>query len=259
MDLRGNSKNSSADSSDFRTVLLREFSIRQSKNARYSLRGFAKALNLSPSSLSALLRSKRRPTPALIQRVGPELGLSESQIAHMISASGEVVFQEIPNELYEQISDWHHYAILELTKLKKFKSTTAFVANSLLISEQEARLAVDRLSRVGLLDTSVTPWKDLSLLGNATNIANEVSTASKKKLQKQLLEKGIHSLENVPFELRLNRSSTVAINKADLPKAQERIIKFYRKLMADLEETRTATDVYNISIALFPLTHEVTS
>ena len=104
-----------------------------------------------------------------------------------------------------------------------------------------------------------TRWKDISLLGNATSVNTKVSSASKRKLQRQLLNKGIDALETVPFELRINNSSTVAINKKDLPEARERIIKFYRKLLADLEETRSPSDVYNLSIAFFPLTKEIES
>lgn len=244
---------------DFRALLLREFSIRQSKNPRYSLRGFAKALQLSPSSLSAILRRKRKASPAMIQRVGSELGLGPTEIATYVKTSGEVVFQEIPAEVYEKIADWYHYAILELTKVKGFQPSVGYVALKLGISVSEAKSAVDRLVQVGLLEVTSRSWKDISLLGNATNLNTKITTASKRKLQRQLLEKGIDALEKTPFEFRLNNSSTVAINKKDLPEARERIVKFYRKLLADLEETRTATDVYNLSIAFFPLTKEIES
>ncbi len=260
MDLGEISKNSELNSAiDFRSVLLREFAIRQSKNSRFSLRAFAKALSLSPSSLSALLRSKRRPSPALIQRLGPELGLSESEIATFAKTSGEVFFQSIPDDVYEKIADWYHYPILELTKVKGFQPSAGYVALRLGITVQEAQEAADRLVQVGLLEVTDKYWKDISLLGNATSVNTKVSSASKRKLQRQLLYKGIDSLETIPFELRINNSSTVAINTKDLPVARERIIKFYRKLLADLEETRTPSDVYNLSIAFFPLTKEIES
>lgn len=244
---------------DFRTVLINEFERRKEKNARYSLRAFAKALELSPSSLSAILRSKRKPSASLIHRLGPELGLSEPEVARFAQNAGEVFFQELPIDIWDQIADWHHYAILELTNIDGFKPSTAYVAKALSISEQEVRLACDRLVKVGLLEITEAGWKDLSVLGNVTNMTDNTTAASKRKMQRQLLEKGISSLENVPFEDRLNRSMIVGINKKDLPEARERIVKFCHKLLADLGETRSTTDVYNLSIALFPLTNEVKS
>lgn len=59
----------------FREVLQEELIRRRARNPRYSLRAFARALALDHSSLSQLLRGRRRVTTRAIRRIGAILRL----------------------------------------------------------------------------------------------------------------------------------------------------------------------------------------
>lgn len=58
---------------ELRTLLLAEFTRRQERNRRYSLRGFAHALGIDHSTLSRLLHGKRSPSRRLIQQLADRL------------------------------------------------------------------------------------------------------------------------------------------------------------------------------------------
>jgi transcriptional regulator with XRE-family HTH domain len=64
----------------FHTLLSEEFERRRRGNWRYSLRSFARALNVDHSTLSQLLRGRRRVTPAIIRTLGERLALAPAQI-----------------------------------------------------------------------------------------------------------------------------------------------------------------------------------
>lgn len=49
------------------------------------------------------------------------------------------------------ISDWYHYAILELTYVSGFKANPNWIVKKLSITVEESKSAVERLKRLGLL------------------------------------------------------------------------------------------------------------
>ena len=71
-------------------------------------------------------------------------------------------FKELPLETFRVIKDWRHYAVLELIKLEDFIPSLDYICDALDLSEKEAKLIVDRLEKVGLLDKSNKKWVDTS-------------------------------------------------------------------------------------------------
>ena len=52
---------------------------------------------------------------------------------------------------FKIISDWYHYAILELTELKEFESDINWISQRLGISKIEAHMGIKRLKNIGLM------------------------------------------------------------------------------------------------------------
>ena len=73
----------------FRTVLQAEFDRRRAGNARYSLRAFARALSVNHSTLSQMLRGRRRVTVRNLRALGPRLRLSAAAIAELCAVEQE--------------------------------------------------------------------------------------------------------------------------------------------------------------------------
>lgn len=249
---------------DFRLVLQQELVDRCRKNASYSLRAFAKSLDIAPSALSDMLNGKRPITPKTTRRLGLSLGFPLPKIQSFIEGesgvktSKEPDFAQITLDTFALMSDWYHYAILELMKVRHFKSDAAWIAKTLGVSKNEINAAVERLTRLGLIEIDAKgKWRDTSD-GFSTNISTTLgkplTTASAKKLQTQILTQSIRALNEVPFEARNHTSMTMAIHPKHLPEAVEMIRKFRRKLCQTLETQTPATEVYQLSIALFPIT-----
>jgi uncharacterized protein (TIGR02147 family) len=246
---------------NFRIFLQQELVGRCQKNPKYSLRAFAKALSVGPSALSDMLNGKRTITKNMTERLGLALGLSPDHIEAFFRDefpsdfdSDKAIYRQHTLDTFAIISDWYHYAILALMRVKDFKPTSAWVAKSLGISKPEANLAIERLVRVGLLRKEKDgKWLDTTG-GFSTNINGNLTSAANKKLQKQILELAIKALEEVPSELRDYTSMTMAIDPKYLPEAVEKIKKFRRGLAQFLEERSEPTAVYNLGISLYPLT-----
>src|SRR4051812_19686100 len=106
---------------DFRSFLQEEFSARARRNPRYSLRAFAKSLDIDPSELSKVMRGARTIGPRLIQTLGKNIGCSDveilkfrkrtSSVRASTGAASPSAYKEIPLENFKVISNWYHFAI----------------------------------------------------------------------------------------------------------------------------------------------------
>jgi uncharacterized protein (TIGR02147 family) len=261
-----------AETRDLREYLRRDLIRRCKLNPRYSLRAFSRFLKIDSSALSKILAGKRAASPALTKQLCVRLGLDPKQTANFLSTTGETRgrksltespkpslpkadYKQLTYDLFQVISDWYHYAILELTKLNDFKPTRAWVARSLGITIPEVDEAVERLQRLEFLEiTAEGRWIDRS--GDVTTVGNDFTAIAFRKYQKQILEKAITALEEVPLENRDHTSMLMAGDSLLLPEAKKLIAEFRRKLCALLESGTQKDELYQLGIALYPLTNQ---
>jgi transcriptional regulator with XRE-family HTH domain len=91
----------------FREVLEGEFRRRCARNPRYSMRAFARALSIDHSSLSQLLRGKRRLTTRSIRRLGAILRLSRQAIeTHCAEENDRALLGLVGTDLFRADSRW---------------------------------------------------------------------------------------------------------------------------------------------------------
>ncbi len=243
---------------DFRLYLQNELLRRCESNPSYSLRSFASQLQTNPATLSSILSKKRTLTETTIRKFGIALQLDPSNIQSFIQNSklGETAtYQELTQDIFISISEWHYDAILEMTRLKNFQSDPKWIAKVLNISVNEVSAAIERLIRVELLEIDKNgKWKDLSRF-NSNTIDADFSTAAMRKYQKKILEKSMEALENLSRTERDHTSMMVCGNLKDLKKAKEMIAEFRHKLAAFLQrEGVKSEEVFQIAMSIFPLT-----
>ena len=118
----------------YKQFLTSELARRQAKNPRYSLRTFARAIRVSPGNLSRVLSDKAMLSVATVRGICDALGLSGSEQRPLFTPA------EIDTNVYDQIADWYHYAILELTFVEDFRSDPKWIARALNLTDKpEAR------------------------------------------------------------------------------------------------------------------------
>jgi transcriptional regulator with XRE-family HTH domain len=80
----------------------------------YSLRAFAKYLEINQSFLSKLLKGQRAVTKDLAATVAPKLGLKPAQVKALFSTGTASMpgFLSLSDDEFELLSEWHHFAII---------------------------------------------------------------------------------------------------------------------------------------------------
>ena len=256
-----------------RTYLQDELVRRCKTNPRYSLRSFAKHLQMNPSLLSKILRGQVGVSPKRFEKICERMTLGPVERAQLATAEDrrrtfkkqDHLFRELKNtstqmrdmaDQFQVIADWYHYAILELVSTESFQADERWIAKKLNITYPEAVEARERLVRLGMLEISEDgKWTDSS--GNVTNSSGQYTTIALRKRQTQVLNLALGALETVPVEKRLQGSMTLAIDSELVPSAKEKIVAFQRALATSLQEqSRTKNSVYQITVSFFPVTTE---
>lgn len=229
------------------------------KNPQFSLRAFARMVEVSPAVLSRILSGKRKLTFNLAVRIADALVLGpierETLYSFYTGASAEVSDEdrhekELTIDCFNAMKEWYHYGITQLLYIDAFNEDPKWIAKMLSISELEAKLAVDRLLRLEILerDDNGRLYRTATHLSTSTDVAS----AGIRHFQKQILEKSIVSLESDDISERDITSITIAINEDRIPEAKKEIMRFRKKMaefLADGEKTR----VYNLGVHLIPL------
>jgi uncharacterized protein (TIGR02147 family) len=260
---------------DYRLQLKAEFDRRKMVNARYSLRAFAHALDVSAAFLSNLFQGKKNLSLETALLVAEKLGYSDAetaqfcqliQIANAKSSklkaaltarrespmtSPAPAFAPLELEAFQALSDWYHYGILVLCECDGFQANSGWIAKRLGIRKEDAEAAIGRLLRLGLIKHA-----------NGTFARTEtfIATTSDQPSQAlrnhhlQMIEKAKNALQSQSIERRDITGITLAVRADQLPLAKKEIKRFRRR-MARLLETPKGDDVYQLNIQFFSLSH----
>ena len=259
---------------DYRVFLKDELEERKRRNLHYSLRAFARDLGTSSQLLSLVLKGKKGFSMDMAAYIANGLKLDKADTAYfcdlvdLARAKTELAknvarhrldqyftdktYETLGTEVFKAISDWHHYAILELTCLKDFKSDPKWISKELGVSAVKAREAIHRLKRLKLLEDKNGTLKKT---GNFCT-TQDIPSAAMKKLTKQLLMKAAHALMRQKIHERNYSDVTMAIDPRKIPIAKKMIMSFSVRLMKFLEAGER-TEVYCFATQLFRLTKKL--
>jgi uncharacterized protein (TIGR02147 family) len=223
-------------------------------NPQYSIRAFAKASGISHTVLSLVLSGKRNLSKKATGRLADYLNLDPTTRKSLMQNHSNVdqAYESLSLDSFELISDWYHYGILSVLELPNSSNDPKWIANQLGIKPLQAKMALDRLKRLGLIQQ----MNDGSLKqGTAPlKIDNTHSTSATKKFHKQLLVKAAESIDKDPVSDRDFSSMTFTMHQSQVEYARKRIQTFRRELTAELERKGKPEAVFNLMIQLYPVT-----
>lgn len=269
----------------YRSVLLTALEERCQRNPRYSQRAFARDLGLAPHRVSEILRGRQGLSRQSADAIASKLGLSEVDrqefLQRVAAAHGRSTAerklaaaqlqqrerQESHHKVlslarFKAIATWYHLAIVEALKLAAIDPTARGLAARLGIATASARMALRRLTALGLVqvigkraaktdadhvEARYEPIADAILGG-------DVPSAAVRSFHQQYLEKAQQALVLQDFEQRQFMTSVLAIDRQQLPKIKKRIEGFVEELSAEfgaLPGDGRADAVYALAAQIF--------
>lgn len=262
-------------SDGYRKFLLDELKRRERNNPAYSLRAFARDLNVSASRLSEVFNgkcgiSKRRAVDfAKKLRLSPldeAIFIDMVDLEHTRSHLSRKWAEErlrakllhaktLQAEDLSILSEWYYLPIVELSQTADFVSTAEYIAKRLRITLEQATAAIDTLVQMNLLS-----WQEGRLIQvhpDRSTTAN-IPTPSLRQHNKRYLQLAGEAIDNRPLPERDFSTIIMAIDKSKMELAKERIRNFRRELMKELEALPSKDAVYCLSMGFFEVTEAAT-
>lgn len=229
----------------------------RSKNPSYSLRALARRLDVSPAGLSLILNGRRKPSIKLTEQILDRLGTAPNDRKNILAQppkrDASQRYDLLQNDQFKLISDWLPFAVLSLLETRGARAQAPWVSRRLGVPLREARGALERLTKLGLL--AKDKKGQLKLSGRNVITSDGVSSAAIRENHRQVLQKAESALFAVPVERRDFTNLTMAIDPKSLPEATA-LVRDFRERMSALLEKGDRTQVYNLAIQLFPLSEE---
>lgn len=259
---------------DYVIKLKEQFEVRNSKNINYSLRAFARDLEIIPSRLSDILNYKKGLSEASAKTIATKLGLSENEIelftlsAKSLHARSDKdkkeasdllqkkmkslkIVQKFDLNEFELTNNWYHLTILELLELKDCDHSLDWFAKKLKLNKTIVKSALVRLQNIGWISYKNGKYK-ATFEQSETNY--DISSKSIKSFHEEILKKAEHSLYFDDVEEREFLNMTLAFSQKHMSEAKETIRQFQKDFAEKYySEVKTKDSVYQLSIQLFRL------
>lgn len=265
----------------YQEILYSEWDRKRKKNPRYSLRAFARDLDISSSKLSEIFNKKQGLSKEKADTIATKLRFNREKkllFINLVEAacSRSKVLREKASENvdvqkriieFTHVSDsadtndiirWHYQAIRRLTQSSSFKEDPEWIGKMLNIDENLAKEALYKLLKLGYLkrdkDNRIHTDQSLTL----------INTGDVKKRKELLLErfeelfsKAMKTTKTHPPEERFHCTHLFSLKKSQIPKIKEYIRELEDKIDDETYETGEPEVLYGFGAQLFPLSEKI--
>ncbi|MCR9203749.1 MAG: TIGR02147 family protein [Halobacteriovoraceae bacterium] len=237
---------------------------RTRKNPGFSQRAFAKFLDLSPGELSEILNGKRKLSLKKALVIAEKLSLDPQETMDFLSkvktsaqpqksnSKKDIRSDLLTIDAFELVSNWYCFAIINLSECVGFSWEKDYIAKKLGITHAEARDALNRLEKVGLIEKHD---EDYRVVSDFVMGPDKISSTAVKRSHHDLLQKAIVALEEKTIDERNITGIGMALSESEYKAMVKDITKFRRELVKKYGYTnKKKNKVYQLEFALFELT-----
>ena len=253
---------------DAAEYLKQELQLRMQGRQNYSLRRFANDLEMSPGTLVDFLKGRLGFSRSRADFVAHEIRLSPEQKEHFWNllvakfARSQDLRKSAQARVEQKLnaqrltphtditSQWYHMAILELIDLDESMAMPHRLAPVLGISIPEARTALDRLYRVGMLENAMGKAQ----VNDQISVSQEgLPLQALRQVQTQFLNLAQRAVETQRPIDRENFAAFVSINKSDLPEIKQKLRQAFFKVIEPHLSAENRNSVFCFGMQMFKL------
>jgi transcriptional regulator with XRE-family HTH domain len=240
--------------------LVTELERRRAKDGRLSLRAFALELRLDPSTLSQLVRGRRRLTlraaQAILERLAVPQDEAQLMLKSFIGSPPEPPRPRYVDASPEQagvMAAWTFFAVLRALEIPGAPHTPDGIAAKIGCSPHVAKTTLQTALELGYVrfeDGRYLPTND------TITVRHRDDNSTRAALIRAHCEAIERALAHLLQDKYLGQSDisgiTVAISSKKVAEAKRRILEFRRSLAAFLADGEK-DEVYRLNIQLFPM------
>ncbi len=259
---------------DHREYLKTELVKRFQRRPHYSLRAFARDLELSPSTLSDFLNNKLSLSEERIQLLAKKIALESKHQDHWLDlvrlkyskkrSDIQLAKIRIKQRLeknggklsiarFKTLTTWYYLCVYHLIQMHPRFQDIDVCAKSLGITTAEVQNALMALVQVGILkfDNNIyQPQEDFVL------VSEETPSEHIRKYHAQFLYKANQSIEEQPPSLRELSTCIMTVRKEDIEKIRLEIQNFADTVVAKYTAAADVDQLYCLTTQFFSLTEK---
>jgi uncharacterized protein (TIGR02147 family) len=243
--------------------LKEDLSRRQRKSPSYSLRAFARDLDLHPATLSLMFKGKRSLPFKNSVSVADKLNLGPKERTYFLeslhrekTSLDKIKISDnddrfmLDESYFAVIAEWEHDAILTLMDCSDFIFSKEEISERLSISSIRTEVVINNLLQCGLL---IQNESGFSKAYPSIRTTEDIASTALKLSHKETMDIGKDKLEDVDVMMRDFSSMMIAVDTEKMTEAKT-IIREFRQKMSALLRDGHKTDVYQLAIQFYPLT-----
>jgi uncharacterized protein (TIGR02147 family) len=230
---------------------------------QYSLRAFARDVQIEISMLSRVMNGKQNLSTTTAKIIAEKLFATDEEKSSFVNlvefqttkkqAVRELALKKLSQnksnyapapllvEAFRVISEWHHLAILDASELHPLPKTAKDFSHLLGITELQAKLALERLESLELIERSKDGWKKTSV---SLVIPSGPKSDAVRRFHIQMIEKALEAAVNNDFHQRYLRSDTLAIRGKDIPEIRALMDEFSERIQKIAARPGSKTELY---------------
>lgn len=252
-----------ANSPDFIKILHEDYERLKAKNPRYSIRAYAKKLNIHSATLSSILRGERKIPTKYASEIIKALNLPTYKRNQFIRSLQKFKVNDATYDTFisdhdvqldlelhrKMILEWEYCAILSLLEIKG-AWTLEKIAERFSLESSRTQEILNGLLKFNFIKKEALTFSLCETV--STKTSEDIPSEVLQQAHENELKLATQKLTQVSTKSRDFSSRTIAIDPKKLPEAKK-IIQRFRSEISDFLEDDSKSEVYMISIQLFPL------
>lgn len=255
---------------ELRTFLGEQLAIRCQRNPRYSLRAFARDLQLAPSTLSEVINGKTRLTRKSMGGICTKLGCSPEEKEHLydlasLADSNPITRKNALTRIRARLGDsfflnigvqdeekrkvtLSHFLVIEIVRVLKDRASNENIAKRLQLSKvQSSKIIADLVSWEILAKTP----SGFEVLKQGITFETGNASETLRSMYRELMKKALIAIEGQDLETREFGFQVFPMDQSDLPKLKKRVRDFYLQIAKEFSATENKNVVYGYFGQLF--------
>ncbi|MCM2354714.1 MAG: DUF4423 domain-containing protein [Pseudobdellovibrio sp.] len=234
------------------------YEVRKKKNARYSLRSFARDLDISSGRLVSIMQLKELPGEVTLGKIFSSLSTAEEKKDKILKDLKRARFKPkdhgfekvLDSSQVEQMGHWQTWAIYTLMQRQDFDGSAEWLAQK---TELEAEFVKERLQ--ALVHIGLVRFEDKKYLLKIGNVTSGSGIPSKvmRELHKQFIQRGVESIEAVDIQFRDISGITFCMEQDKMDEARTLITEFRSKMAGLVRSETPKSELYQLSVQFYPL------
>lgn len=224
---------------------------RKQDTPHFSIRAFARHLNISDSTLSKILRKQRPIGKALATKLERKLNVKFNKDSKVLGRK-TLHFRDLELEQNEQDYPWYFFPLIEYIKLMD-EIDLHQLSRQLDAPPQEIEKTLELLVSRNIIKKNGTSYK-----ANPEPVSGYLNppttSASAKKYQHLSLKKSVEALASVDFEKRIHNSMYFRFDSKQMNDVRSCFKTFYREMSRiTFKHARNADSIYCMQASAFPV------